>query len=74
MSIKIPMLQGTKEIKSVHIGNGVRMGLRSIIMPGVTIGNHVIIGSGADITKEISDYAVVGDVSAKVIRYRDSFA
>lgn len=68
------MLQGAKEIKPVHIGNDVWIGLRSVIMPGVTIGSHVIIGSGAVVTKDVPDYAVVGGVPAKVIRYRDNFA
>lgn len=43
-------------------------------MPGVTIDSHVIIGSGAVVTKDVPDYAVVGGVPAKVIRYRDNFA
>lgn len=66
------MLQGAKEIAPVHIGNDVWIGLRSVIMPGVTIGNHVIVGSGAVVTKDVPDYAVVGGVPAKIIRFRDS--
>ena len=58
----------------MHIGNDVWIGLRSVIMPGVTIDSHVIIGSGAVVTKDVPDYAVVGGVPAKVIRYRDNFA
>lgn len=42
--LNIPiMMQGAKEIKPVIIGNDVWIGLRAIIMPGVKIGNHVII-------------------------------
>lgn len=71
-SLEIPiMMQGGKEIKPVHIGNDVWIGLRSVIMPGVTIGNHVIIGSGAVVTKDIPDYAVVGGVPAKIIKFRN---
>lgn len=35
------------------------------------IGNHVIIGSGAVVTHDVPDYAVVGGVPAKIIRYRN---
>lgn len=70
--LNIPiMMQGAKEIKPVTIGNDVWVGLRAVIMPGVKIGNHVIIGSGAVVTHDVPDYAVVGGVPAKVIRYRD---
>ena len=62
------MHQGSKPIEPVVIGNDVWIGLRAVIMPGVHIGNHVIIGSGAIVTKDIPDYAIVGGNPAKVIR------
>ena len=61
--------QGSRVAKVV-IGNDVWIGMRSIIMPGVKIGNGVVIGSGAVVTKDIPDYAVVGGVPAKIIRFR----
>jgi len=68
------MMQGAKKIEPVIIGDDVWFGLRSVVMPGVHIGNHVIIGAGAVVTKDIPDYAVVGGVPAKVIKYRNSGA
>ena len=65
------MHQGAKTIKPVTIGNDVWIGLRAIIMPGCHIGDHVIIGSGAVVTKDVPDYAVVGGVPAKIIRFRN---
>lgn len=54
----------------VTIGNDVWIVMRSIIMPGVTIGNGAVIGAGAVVTKDVPDYAIVGGVPAKVIKFR----
>lgn len=37
-------------------------------MPGVTIGNNVVIAAGAVVTKDVPDNCVVGGVPAKMIR------
>lgn len=41
------------------------------MLPGVTVGEGVIAGTGAVITKDIPDYAIVGGNPAKVIKYRN---
>lgn len=67
----IPMrLQGGKKSRPTVIGDDVWIGTRAIIMPGVRIGSGVIIGAGAVVTKDVPDYAIVGGVPAKVLRYR----
>lgn len=66
----IPMGAQGSRVAKVVIGNDVWIGMRSIIMPGVNIGNGVVIGAGAVVTKDIPDYAVVGGVPAKIIRFR----
>jgi len=38
--------QGATEIQPVNIGDDVWIGQRAIIKPGVTVGNHAIIGAG----------------------------
>lgn len=52
------------------IGDRVWIGMRVIIMPGVKVGDGVIIGAGAVVTKDVPDFAIVGGVLAKIIRYR----
>ena len=56
--------------KKVNIGNDVWLGKDVIITSGVKIGNGVIAGAGAVITKDVPDYAVVGGVPARIIKYR----
>lgn len=69
--LDIPMdQQGFEDPTPIHIGDDVWIGARVIILPGVNIGSHCIIGAGAVVTKDVPDYAIVGGVPAKVIRYR----
>lgn len=67
----IPMnRQGNKPKRKVTIGSDVWIGNRVTILPGVTIGNGAIIGAGAVVTKDVPEYAVVGGIPAKVLKYR----
>lgn len=59
------------EIKDITVGNDVWFGHRVIVLPGVTIGNHAILGAGAVVTKDVPDYAIVAGNPAKVIKYRN---
>ncbi len=47
------------------------LGMNVTICPGVTIGEYAVVGAGAVVTKDVPDYAVVGGVPAKVIKYLD---
>ncbi len=60
------------EFERIEIGNDVWIGINSIILDGVKIGDGAIIGAGAVVTKDVDDYAIVGGVPAKLIRYRFS--
>lgn len=53
---------------NIKIGNNVFIGYRSIILPGVTIGNDVVIAAGSIVTKSIEDGCLVGGNPAKVIK------
>ena len=54
--------------KPVRIGNDVWIGGNVTILPGVTIGNNVVVAAGAVVTKDIPDNTLVGGVPAKKIR------
>lgn len=67
----VPMrIQGFSEEKPVHIGNDVWIGQRAIILPGVRIGDHAIVGAGAVVTKDVPAGAIVGGNPARLIRMR----
>lgn len=68
--IDVPVrLQGGGE-SPVCIGNDVWIGTRVVIMPGVTIGDHSILGACAVVTKDVPSFAVVAGVPAKIVKTR----
>ncbi|RGC50881.1 CatB-related O-acetyltransferase [Absiella sp. AM29-15] len=54
----------------IVIVNDVWLGYEAVIMAGVTIGDGAIIGTRAVVTKDVSPYAIVGGVPAKIIKKR----
>lgn len=46
------------------------MGHGALVMPGVTVGTGAVVASGAVVTKDVPDYAIVAGVPARVIKYR----
>ena len=51
----------------IIIGNNVHIGINSVIMPGVTIGDNVVVGCSAVVTKDIPSNSVAAGVPARVI-------
>ncbi|MUK63053.1 antibiotic acetyltransferase [Aliivibrio fischeri] len=52
------------------IHDGSWLGMRSMIMPGVTIGEGAIVAANSVVTKNVEPYSVVGGNPAKHIKYR----
>ena len=54
--------QGLEYAKSIKIGNNVWIGGSVVVLPGVTIGDNVVIGAGSIVTKDIpSNYTAYGN-------------
>ena len=58
--------------KKVVIGNDVWIGANCTILPGVTIGDNVIIAAGAVVNRDVPDNCVFGGVPAKFLKPLES--
>jgi maltose O-acetyltransferase len=68
----IPMMdQQSSPEQIVTIGDDVWIGARVILLPGVHVGSHAIVGAGAVVTKDIPEWAIAGGNPARVIRFRN---
>lgn len=61
----VPDLEVTKPIV---IGNNVYVGNNAILLPGIKIGDNVVIGAGAVVTKDVPSNEVWAGVPAKKIK------
>jgi len=54
----------------VTIQDGVWIGARAIILPGITIGEGAIVAAGAVVTKDVPSFTIVAGNPAKVVKER----
>ncbi|WP_413112303.1 sugar O-acetyltransferase [Thaumasiovibrio sp. DFM-14] len=59
---------GLEYAKPITIGDDCWIGGNATINPGVTLGNNVVVASGAVVTKSFDDNVVIGGNPAKVIK------
>lgn len=57
------------KIEHIYLKKGCCVGMRSIIMPGVTIGEGSIIAAGSIVTKDIPPYCIAVGSPAKPIKF-----
>lgn len=71
-SLSLPPLDRPLTSKGpVRIGDSVWIGTGAVILPGVTIGDHAVIGANAVVTKDVAAYSVVGGNPAHIIKNYD---
>jgi acetyltransferase-like isoleucine patch superfamily enzyme len=63
--IRTPVWYGRVEVRW-----GSDVGMSTVVLPGVTIGEGVIVGAGAVVTRDLSPYVVAAGVPARVLRHR----
>lgn len=52
---------------NTKIGDRCFIGIRSITMPGITIGDEVVVGSGSIVTKDVPSNCIVAGNPARII-------
>ena len=66
--LSVPIGLQTQPEEPVVIGDGSWLGHGSIVLPGVTIGRHVVVAAGSVVTTSVPDHSVVGGIPARVLR------
>jgi len=59
--------------RPIVIGDNVFVGTGAIILPGVRIGNNIIVAAGSVVTKDVPDNIVVGGNPARKIKSIDEY-
>lgn len=54
----------------VHIGDDVWLGAAAIVLGGVSVGTGAVVGAGAVVTHDVSDFAIVAGNPARVVGER----
>ena len=60
-------------VKPIVVGNNVFIGFGSIILPGMTIGDNVVIGARSVVTKDIPANTIAAGVPARAIKSTDEY-
>ena len=63
--------QGIDNISPVRIGTNTWLGQNAVVLPGVTIGRHCVIGANSVVNKDIPDFSLAAGVPAKIIKRYD---
>lgn len=65
-----PIFRQPHTARGITVGDDVWIGSNAIILDGVTIGPHSIIGAGAVVTKDVPAWSIAAGNPAKVLRDR----
>ncbi|MEM3447973.1 MAG: acyltransferase [Nitrososphaerota archaeon] len=57
-----------KYIASTWIGDNTQIGDGSVVLAGVRVGSHVIIGANSVVNKDVPDYSLAAGVPIRIIK------
>lgn len=62
--------QGWQDVGPMHIGRNSWIGMGSVVLPGVTIGEGCVVGAGSVVTRDLDPFTIAVGNPAKAIRSR----
>ena len=62
--------QGWEDVGPMHIGRNSWIGMGSVVLPGVTIGEGCVVGAGSVVTRDLDPFTIAVGNPAKAIRSR----
>lgn len=54
--------------RPVHIGRGAWIGMRAVILKGVTIGEGAVVGAGSVVSQDVAPWTIVAGNPARVVK------
>ena len=70
-SIDMPISkQGFEEPRPITVKEGAWLGVRAVVLPGVTIGKHAVVAACSVVTKDVEPYSIVAVIPARLIKKR----
>jgi acetyltransferase-like isoleucine patch superfamily enzyme len=67
---RYPVSKNVKEhLAGAHIKRGAIIGASAVLLPGIVVGEHALIGAGAVVTKDVAAGVVVAGNPARVINH-----
>lgn len=79
---QVYLCTGTHDLEDIHlplvtapieIGANAFVGVRALVMPGVTIGEGAVVGGGSVVTKSVAPWTIVAGNPAKALKERKRF-
>ncbi|MBX7068084.1 MAG: acyltransferase [Microthrixaceae bacterium] len=70
--VTLPISVQNQPEAPVIIGSGSWLGHNTVVLPGVRIGRHVVVGAGSVVTSDLPDFSVAVGAPARVIRRYDA--
>jgi acetyltransferase-like isoleucine patch superfamily enzyme len=70
-ALDVPIGRQADAVRPVRIGAGSWLGHGVVVLPGVQIGRHVVVGAGGVVTDDLPDNSVAVGAPARVIRRYD---
>ena len=70
--LELPISRQNQPEAPVVIGEGSWLGHGVVVLPGVTIGRHVVVGAGSVVVHSLPDFSVAVGAPARVVRRHDA--